>query len=135
MICPACNSTDCRRSRRSGVSDRVLGAARLLPWKCRNCENRFHAWTVPPAFVLRAHCPKCGNLGIERVARKRVEEGFLAGLRRALHFPAYRCDPCRHKFFSLRPLRQGLAAPDGSPAGAAESTGRPRPGGEASHSA
>jgi predicted RNA-binding Zn-ribbon protein involved in translation (DUF1610 family) len=105
LICPACKSTDCRRSRRSGVSDHLLGAARLLPWKCRACEHRFHAWVVPPAFLLKAHCPKCGNLEIDRIARKRVEEGWLARLERALHFPAYRCDPCRHKFFSLRPLR------------------------------
>jgi len=81
----------------------VLGAAQLLPWKCRACERRFHAWVVPPAFLLKAHCPKCGNLEIDRVARKRVEEGWLARLQRALHLPAYRCDSCRHKFFSLRP--------------------------------
>ena len=111
MICPACKSVDCRRSRRSGVSDRVLGAARMLPWKCKGCGHRFHAWSVPPVFVLRAHCPKCGNLEIDRVARKHVEKGLLVKLQRALRFPAYRCDPCRHKFFTLRPQRRVPAVP------------------------
>jgi hypothetical protein len=42
---------------------------------------------------------------LERVARKRVEGGVIIAMERRLNFPAYRCDPCRHKFFSLRPYR------------------------------
>ena len=134
LICPACQSTDCRRSRRSGISDRLLGAARLMPWKCRECSHRFHSWTVRPKIVLHAHCPRCGNLAVERVARKRVEEGFLAGLQRMLRFPAYRCDPCRHKFFSLRPYRQvprTLAGAEADSRDATASTASAHPGGGA----
>jgi hypothetical protein len=32
--------------------------------------------------------------------------GTLVFLKRLLGFPAYRCDPCRQKFFSLLPYRK-----------------------------
>jgi uncharacterized protein with PIN domain len=53
-----------------------------------------------------AHCARCGNLDLQHVSRDRVPEGALASLKRILHFPAYRCDPCRQRFFSLRPFRR-----------------------------
>jgi len=31
-------------------------------------------------------------------------DGFSAVIWRTLGLPAFRCVPCRHKFFSLRPL-------------------------------
>ena len=33
---------------------------------------------------------------------------MITDLERWLNFPAYRCDPCRTKFFSLRPFRPDL---------------------------
>jgi hypothetical protein len=90
---------------------------------------------VAPAFLLKAHCPKCGNLEIERVARKRVEGGILVQLQRALHLPAYRCDPCRHKFFTVRPLHQVLPAKNGGHSGGAAGTPERHAGREASRSA
>ncbi|NDQ56330.1 MAG: hypothetical protein GZ088_04555 [Acidipila sp.] len=39
---------------------------------------------------------------MNRVARDRVDKVFLAGLQRMMRVPAYRCDHCRQKFFSLR---------------------------------
>jgi hypothetical protein len=32
--------------------------------------------------------------------------GPTAFLWRLLHVPAYRCEPCRHKYFSILPLQQ-----------------------------
>jgi hypothetical protein len=52
------------------------------------------------------HCPRCGNLDLQRVSRERVVEDLFAPLKRAVHLPAYRCDPCRLRFFSLRPFRR-----------------------------
>jgi hypothetical protein len=59
-------------------------------------------------FAYYAHCPKCGNFDLGRIGRERVENGGLVFVKRKLGFPAYRCDPCRHKFFSLRPFRRIL---------------------------
>jgi hypothetical protein len=35
-----------------------------------------------------------------------VDEGALLSMKRLLQFPAYRCDPCRERFFSVRPFRR-----------------------------
>ena len=45
-------------------------------------------------------------MDLQQVARDRVVEELLAGLYRALHLRAYRCDGCRHRFFSLRKFRR-----------------------------
>jgi hypothetical protein len=37
-----------------------------------------------------------------------VEGGALVFLKRFLGLPAYRCDPCRQKFFSLLPFHRIL---------------------------
>lgn len=57
-------------------------------------------------FARYAHCPRCGNFDLEHISRDRVERGALNALERFLGFPAYRCDPCRQKFFSLLPFRR-----------------------------
>jgi uncharacterized protein with PIN domain len=61
---------------------------------------------VALAFSRFAHCPRCGNFNLEHISRERVDTGFLVFARRLLHFPAYRCDPCRQRFLSLRPFRK-----------------------------
>jgi uncharacterized protein with PIN domain len=63
---------------------------------------------VAVSFSGYAHCPRCGNFDLEHIARDRVQDGVLLFLQRFLGFPAYRCDPCRQKFFSLRPFRRIL---------------------------
>jgi hypothetical protein len=67
---------------------------------------RFYGWRVAFAFANYAHCPRCGNFDLEHIARDRVESGPLVFLKRFFGFPAYRCDPCRQRFFSLRPFRR-----------------------------
>jgi len=108
MICPQCRSAFCFRSHRSGFVDWLFSGFGLRPWRCRACDMRFRARHVAISFVYYAHCPKCGNFDLERVGRDRVEEGTLLFLKRTLGFPAFRCDPCRHKFFSIRPFRRIL---------------------------
>jgi len=53
--------------------------------------------------MFRAHCPRCGNPYLQKIASDRVLEGMMLPLKRILGMPAYRCDPCRMKFHSLRP--------------------------------
>jgi predicted RNA-binding Zn-ribbon protein involved in translation (DUF1610 family) len=88
------------------VLDFLFSAIGWRPWRCRTCDKRFHARSVALAFSRYAHCPRCGNFDLERVARNRVEHGALAPLKRFLGFPAYRCDPCRHRFFAVLPPRR-----------------------------
>jgi hypothetical protein len=59
---------------------------------------------------LHAHCPLCGNIELKRISPEHVDTplGFLWGL---LRIPAYRCEPCRYKYFSIRPWRPAELAP------------------------
>jgi len=112
--CPACKSSDCRRSRRRGLLDFACGSVGLIPWRCNKCEARFRSRPVPLAHAKYAHCSICGNFELKRISPDHVP-GFMGTVGRLLGLPSLRCDPCRHKFFSIRPLR------DGSREGASES--------------
>jgi len=87
------------------VLDHLFGFAGFLPWRCGSCAARFHARLVPLRTFFRAHCGICGNLDLQRIAAKHVP-GVTAILWRILGLPALRCEPCRNKFFSVRPLRR-----------------------------
>lgn len=52
------------------------------------------------SHLLSAHCAICGNLELKRISGD-YATGWFAPLWRALGVPAFRCIPCRHKFFSL----------------------------------
>jgi phage FluMu protein Com len=107
MICPQCRSVDCFRSHRYGA-DHLFGVFGLRPWRCHTCDKRFYAARVALCFSAYAHCPKCGNLDLEHISGERVEKGTLVAVKRWLRFPAYRCDPCRQRFFSVLPFRRIL---------------------------
>jgi len=51
----------------------------------------------------------CGNLDLQRIAPEKVP-GAASVVGRLLGLPALRCEPCRHKFFSVRPLLRGEGA-------------------------
>ena len=106
MLCPTCHSSSTRRSQRRGFRDGFWSLFGLRPWRCRTCGERFFGWRVPAGYVIYVHCSRCGNLDLQRVSRDRVVEGVFIGMQRMLHFPAYRCDACRRRFFSLRPYRR-----------------------------
>jgi len=120
MICPQCRSADCFRSHRSGVMDFAFTLAGCRPWRCHTCDRRFYSWRVALPFSYFAHCPKCGNFDLDRISRERVEYGAMIFIKRLLHLPAYRCDPCRERFFSIRPFRKIL--PSMQPAAADKET-------------
>ena len=115
MICPQCRSVECFRSHRAGFGDFLFTLAGCRPWRCRSCELRFYAWGVALRHVYLAHCPKCGNFDLERISRDRVDHGTLRFAKRMLQFPAYRCDPCRERFFSIRAFRRVIPSTGASP--------------------
>jgi hypothetical protein len=63
----------------------------------------------PSPGLFYARCSICGNQELKRIAPEHVN-GFASVIWRTLGIPALRCMPCRHKFFSLRPLSK--EAPD-----------------------
>jgi hypothetical protein len=82
----------------------MIGIIGLRPWRCRECEARFFAWAVPFSYQKYAHCSQCGNLEVHRIASE-MGEGRFRFLWKKLHIPAYRCAPCRHRFFTIRNRR------------------------------
>jgi len=106
MICPQCRSADCFRSHRSGVLDYFWTLFGLRPWRCHTCDKRFYARRVALFFAKYAHCPRCGNFDLGRISGDKVDKGYLLILKRWLSFPAYRCEPCRRRFFSVRAFRR-----------------------------
>jgi hypothetical protein len=104
LICPQCFGEQCHRSRRRGVKDYAVGFANLRPWRCNSCRRRFYARSVAFPFASRVHCRRCGRMELQRIRGKHIT-GFWSRIWRLLRVPAYRCDPCRNNFFSLRPYR------------------------------
>ena len=94
--------------------DYVYSFAGILPWRCETCEKRFRARALPLSSFFYAHCRICGNFELQHISVERMQ-GILAIPGRILGIPALRCDPCRHKFFSIRPLRHVARAVVPSP--------------------
>jgi C4-type Zn-finger protein len=105
MVCPVCKAVDCRRSRRRSLFDYLAALIGNVPWRCSRCNVRFRSRKIPFARAFSAHCSICGNVELKRISGD-YAIGFFAPLWRALAVPAFRCIPCRHKFFSLRPLNK-----------------------------
>ena len=72
----------------------------MRPWRCRSCDLRFYAWSVPMGYLSIVHCRMCGNLDLQRISNEYVD-GMFAWFFRMLQVPAYRCAPCRNRFFSV----------------------------------
>ncbi len=106
MICPKCGGAHARRSGRHSTTDYLLSRLGVYPWRCLECRMRFYARLLPLWESLHAHCPICANLELKRIDPGHVES-TMSFLWRWLHIPAYRCEPCRHKYFSLRPQQDG----------------------------
>lgn len=109
-ICPICHVREGRRSRRRSLLDYLLGIGGVVPWRCEACEARFYARSFPLQNLRYAHCRQCGNLELQRISPEYVP-GVFSIVGRTLHLPALRCEPCRHKFFSLRPVLKELKPP------------------------
>ena len=105
VVCPSCQGSNFRRSRRRVFWDYLLSYVGILPWRCHACETRFYARPFPVRNLFYAHCRICGNLGLQRISPDHVS-GAAALLARLFGVPALRCAPCRNKFFSVRPLRR-----------------------------
>jgi hypothetical protein len=85
--------------------DYLLGMAGVVPWRCETCETRFRARYIPLRNLIYAHCGICGNLELQRISAEHVP-GITSFVARVLRIRALRCAPCRHKFFSVRPLQR-----------------------------
>jgi hypothetical protein len=55
--------------------------------------------------VLYAHCGICGNMELRPIAAIHVD-GLRGMIGRKLGLQALRCDPCRNKFITVRPLKK-----------------------------
>ena len=82
-----------------------MGVARLRPWRCRACDSRFYAWAAPIGYIWYVHCGLCGNMDLQRISSEHGM-GVFSWVYRLFRLPAYRCAPCRNRFFSFRIYRR-----------------------------
>ena len=75
---------------------------------------RFYARAMPVRNYFYAHCGICGNGELQRISAEHVP-GITAMFWRVLRIPALRCEPCRNKFFSMRPLLKELERVEATP--------------------
>jgi DNA-directed RNA polymerase subunit RPC12/RpoP len=75
----------------------------MSAWRCTKCEKRFHARAVPLSRAKYARCSICGNQELQKISSEYIA-GPMALVARMLGLPALRCEPCRHKFFAVRPV-------------------------------
>jgi C4-type Zn-finger protein len=54
--------------------------------------------------AMKAHCPICGNHDLKRISGEHVDTP-TAFVWRLLRVPAFRCEPCRYKYFSILPMQ------------------------------
>lgn len=85
------------------MRDHLYGLVGILPWRCGVCEKRFRARVEPLHNLLYAHCRICGNLELQKISGEHVP-GVTSIFGRMFGIPALRCEPCRNKFFALRPV-------------------------------
>jgi DNA-directed RNA polymerase subunit RPC12/RpoP len=85
------------------VRDHLYGLVGILPWRCGTCEKRVRARVEPLHNLLYAHCRICGNLELQRISGEHVA-GITSIFGRMFGIQALRCEPCRNKFFALRPV-------------------------------
>jgi hypothetical protein len=62
-------------------------------------------------YLSYVHCTKCGNLDLQRISNDYVE-GIFAWFFRMIHIPAYRCAPCRNRFFSVLRYHRIVPSPE-----------------------
>jgi hypothetical protein len=77
----------------------------LRPWRCRACDSRFYAWAAPIGYIWYVHCGLCGNMDLQRISSEHGM-GLFSWVYRLFRLPAYRCAPCRNRFFSFRIYRR-----------------------------
>jgi DNA-directed RNA polymerase subunit RPC12/RpoP len=104
--CPNCGSSSLRSSQLRNAKERFKSFFGVIPFRCRQCSERFAApiWNLRVARYAR--CPKCLRLELSTWS----EQFYLApvGTRIFLRLGAtpYRCDICRCNFASFRPCKE-----------------------------
>lgn len=110
--CPECGEEKMERSRRHTVADYALSVFGLRPYRCHNCNYRFHgrrrSRKRPRQKRSRwAQCPRCGGTNVNPIARDKVPHTWENLPWRALPTSGYRCPDCRKRFFDFRRARPG----------------------------
>ena len=112
-VCPECGKNSVFRSRRRFPGDHLLSLIGLYPYRCRECDHRFHSRRRSAGRgegKLRwARCPRCQSTEIDRISKSKVPPTWTNFLWRWVPVPAYRCPECRQRFYDIRPRKPAAA--------------------------
>ena len=75
LICPSCGSDHIKRSRRRPLERILFGL--IIPYRCRDCYERFYLWTIVRAqrnffrYLTCRNCPRCGTTRLRVSSRSK----------------------------------------------------------------
>ena len=106
VACPQCGSKQLRISRLRGFGQRLWSIAGILPFRCRQCDNRFTAPIWSLAGIRYASCPKCYRMELSTWSEQYYHPPWLTVVKLRMGATPYRCEYCRCNFASFRACKE-----------------------------
>ncbi len=78
----------------------------ILPFRCRQCENRFTAAIWNFSGIRYARCPKCLRMDLSTWSEQYYNPTRKTIILLRLGATPYRCDACRCNFASFRACKE-----------------------------
>jgi hypothetical protein len=106
IACPSCGSSNLRSSQVRGSAEKFKSFFGFLPFRCRQCSERFTSTIWNLRVIRYARCPKCLRMELSTWS----EQFYLAPLSTRLFLrmgaTPYRCEFCRCNFASFRRCKE-----------------------------
>lgn len=106
VSCPECGSKLLRFSKVRGVRARLRGIIGILPFRCRQCENRFESAIWNLSAIRYARCPKCLRMELSTWSEQYYHPPTSIVVKLRLGATPYRCEFCRCNFASFRACKE-----------------------------
>src|SRR5580704_7197356 len=104
--CPNCGAGNLQSSQIRGFAEQLKSLFGVLPFRCRQCPERFLSSIRKLHVAIYARCPKCMRLELSNWS----EENYVVPLGTRLLLRAgatpYRCECCRCNFTSYRRCKE-----------------------------
>jgi len=106
VSCSRCGSRQLRVGQRRGLGQRLLGILGILPFRCRQCDNRFTAPIWRLSGLRYACCPKCYRMELSTWSEQYYHPPWTVVFKLRMGAMPYRCESCRCNFASFRALKE-----------------------------
>jgi len=104
--CPKCGSSSLRSSQLRGGAEKFKSFFGLLPFRCKQCSQRFSAPIWSLRFARYARCPKCLRFELSTWSEQFYVPPLSTRLFLRMGATPYRCEFCRCNFASFRRCKE-----------------------------